>query len=84
MLFTTALLKINKVCNLETYFTVANDQLIAFLLLTRQHSSRIHTTHLPSIHVSVATTRSQHIDPQLNKFEQISRDDHQLSVAGEK
>ena len=64
---------------------------IAFLQLclrvvTRKYSSRMCTAHLPTICVSVATTRCQYwwrVGPQLNKFEQVSSDDHQMSVAGE-
>ena len=47
------------------------------------HSSRMHTARLQTVHVSVATTRCQYCDgvgPQLNKFEQVSSDDHQMSV----
>ena len=45
------------------------------------------TARLPTVRVSVATTRCQHqwgrVGPQVNKFEQASSDDHQMSVAGE-
>ena len=55
---------------------------------TRKHSSRMRTAHLPTICVSMATTsckcrrkwRGEY--PRVNKFEQISSDDHQMSVAG--
>ena len=45
------------------------------------------TGHLPTIHVLVATTRCQYwleeVGPQVNKFEQVSSDEHQMSSAGE-
>ena len=41
----------------------------------------MHTARLPTVHVSVATKRGE--APQVNKFEQVSSDDHQMSVAGE-
>ena len=52
---------------------------------TRQHSSRMHTTRLPTVHVSVATTRCQYwwrerVGPQVNKFEQVFSNDHQMSL----
>ena len=39
----------------------------------------------PTVHVLVATTRCQYqwewgVGPQVNKFEQVSSDDHQMSV----
>ena len=57
---------------------------------TRKHSSRMRTTRLPTLHVSVTTTRCQYWwgvnservgCPQVNKFEQVFSDYHQLSVA---
>ena len=45
----------------------------------------MHTTRLPTIRVSVATTRCQYhagVGPQVNKSEQVSNDDHQMSVVG--
>ena len=44
-----------------------------------RHSSRMCTTRLPNVCVLVATTRCQY---QVNKFEQVSSDDHQMSVTG--
>ena len=56
---------------------------------TRQHSSMIHATHLPTLHVSVATTRCPYqwgvgwgIVLQVNKFEHVSIDNQKMSVAG--
>ena len=52
---------------------------------TMQHSSRMCTTRLPTICVSVAaisTARGGGAGPQENKFEEISIEDHQVSVAG--
>ena len=55
----------------------------------RQHSSRMHTTHLKTVRpsVSVATTRCHSMEggvsSQKNKFEQVSNDHHQMSLAGE-
>ena len=44
------------------------------------------TARLPTIPVLVATTRCQYqwgsIGPQVNKFEKVSSDDHQMTVAG--
>ena len=44
------------------------------------------TIRLPTVRVLMATTRSQGgavgVGPQVNKFEQVSSDDHQMSVAG--
>ena len=52
---------------------------------TTQHSSRMHTSRLPTVRVSVTTTKCWYcfggIDPQVNKFEQVSNNDHQMSVA---
>ena len=46
----------------------------------------MHTIHLPTVHVSVDATRCQYwwgqVGPQVNKFEQVFSDDHQMSVAG--
>ena len=46
---------------------------------TKQHSSRMRRMRLPTVCVLVATTRCQY---QVNKFEQVSSDDHQMPVAG--
>ena len=56
-------------------------------IITRQHSSRMHTTSLPTILFLVATTRCQYwwgggVGPQMNKFEQVCSHDHQMSVVG--
>ena len=47
------------------------------------------TTRLPSVCVLVATTRCQYqwgkvggVGPQVTKFQQVSSDDHQMSVVG--
>ena len=47
------------------------------------------TRRLPTIRISVSTTRYQYpgvgegeLGPQVNKFEQVYNDDHQMSVAG--
>ena len=54
----------------------------------RQHFSKMRTICLPTICVSVANTRCQYqrggggMGPQVNKFEQVSSDDHLMSVAG--
>ena len=45
---------------------------------TWSHFSRMHTTRLPTICVSVATTEG--VCPQVKKFEQVSSDDHQTSL----
>ena len=45
----------------------------------------MHTARLPTVRVSVATTRCQYwwrVGPQVNKFEWVSKDDHQMSVVG--
>ena len=49
----------------------------------RKHFSRMHSTPLETIRASVTTT-SSHSDEgsQMNKFEQVSSDDHQMSPAG--
>ena len=43
------------------------------------------TARMPTVHVSVATNRCQYwwegVDPQVKKFEQVSGDDYQMSVA---
>ena len=39
------------------------------------------TARLPTIRISVATARGR-VCPQVNNFEQVSSDDHQMSVAG--
>ena len=54
---------------------------------TTQRSSRMHTARLPTARVSVTTTRCWYcfgggVDSQVNKFEQVSNNDHQMSVAG--
>ena len=70
-------------------FDVQNKSAIwIFVMVTsfnrRQHSSRMRTARLPTICVSVATTRCQYCwgNPQVNNFEQVSVDDHQMSVVG--
>ena len=43
------------------------------------------TARLPTILVLVATTRCQYhegMGPQVSKFEQVTSDDHQMSIAG--
>ena len=54
-------------------------------MVTRQHSSRMRIAHLPTILALVAATRCQYwwgrVGPQVNKFEQVSHDNHQMSVA---
>ena len=55
--------------------------------ITRQYSSRMRTTRLPTVGVSVVSTRCQDggprvLGPRVNKFEQVFSDDHQMSVAG--
>ena len=55
---------------------------------TRKHSSRMNTDRLPTVLVSVATTRCQYqlrvgVGIQVNKYEQVSSDGHQTSQAGE-
>ena len=52
------------------------------------HSSSVPAARLPRVRVSLATTGCQYwwgmgIGPQMNKFEQVSSDDHQISVARE-
>ena len=53
-----------------------------------QHFSRMRTTLLPTVRVSLATTWCRYwlgvggVGPEVNKFEQVSSDDHQMSVAG--
>ena len=62
------------------------ERLNNFQILTGQHSIRMHTTRLSTISVSVAATRCQYcgrgICHEVNKFEQVSNGDHQISVAG--
>ena len=57
---------------------------------TRKHSSRMHSIPLETIHasVSLATTKCHSRGggggkSQMNKFEQVSSDHHQMSLAGE-
>ena len=47
-----------------------------------QHFSRMRTAHLPTVHVSLMESWGG-VGPQVNKFEQVSSNDHQTSVAGE-
>ena len=45
----------------------------------------MHTVRLPTVHVSVSTTRCQYhlrVGPQVNKFEQVSSDVHSSDVWG--
>ena len=53
-------------------------------MAAQKHSSRVRANHLPTVLVSVATTRYQYrrsgVGPQVNKFEQVFSDDHQMSV----
>ena len=56
--------------------------------IIRQYSSRMRTARLPTVGVSVVSTRCQYggprvLGPQVNKFEQVFSDDHQMSVAGD-
>ena len=47
------------------------------------HSSRMRTARLPNVHISVATPRCQYwlgVGPQENKFEQVSSDQHEMSL----
>ena len=58
------------------------------MTITRQYSSRMRTTRLPTVGVSVGTTRCQYgglrvLGTQVNKFEQVFSDDHQMPVAGD-
>ena len=57
--------------------------------LTRQHSSTIYTARLETVHTSVSVANTEcnsggggGIGPQVTKFEQASRDHHQMSLAG--
>ena len=58
-------------------------------LWTRQHSRRMLTARLPIVLVSEVTTNVSTVEagegvlvgPRVNKFEQVSSDDHQISVA---
>ena len=54
------------------------------IVVTKQRSIRMQNP--PTIWVSVTTTRCQYqwgtVGPQVNQFEQVSGDDHQMSVAG--
>ena len=57
------------------------------LILPTEKNFNIELSCLPTIHVSVATTRCQYWrrgggGPQVNKFEQASSDDHQVSLVG--
>ena len=51
---------------------------------TRRHSSRMRTTRLLTVRVLMAATgrqcRGWGVMSQVNKFEQVSSDDHQISV----
>ena len=52
---------------------------------TKQHSSRMRTVRLPTMHVLVATTRCQYhegMGSQVSKFKQVTTDDRQMSIAG--
>ena len=45
----------------------------------------MHTARLPTVRVSVPTTRCQYwwmVGPQMNKVEQVSSDGHQILLAG--
>ena len=56
--------------------------------MTRQHSSRMRTAWLPAAHfsghhwMSVLAAGRAGLGSQVKKFEQVSSDDHQMSVAG--
>ena len=50
---------------------------------TRKHSSRIHNTHFGGHHYVSLPVGGEAVGPQVNKFEQVSSDYHQMSVAGE-
>ena len=55
------------------------------ITVTRKLSSRMHTACLETAHalVSVATTRCHSLEnTQMNRFEQVSSDHHQMSLAG--
>ena len=58
--------------------------LFSFRKSTRQHSSRMPTAHLPTILCGLVATTSCHcwggggVSPQVNKFEQVSINDHQM------
>ena len=53
---------------------------------TRRHSSRMRSARLPTVRISVTTTRCRYqwegVGPQVNKFEQVSSDDQQISLVG--
>ena len=73
----------------KTMFTFVAPQvrvhLAAESLITRKHSSRMCTTHLPTLRASVAI-RCQHQwggGPRVNKFEQVSSHGHQLFLYSE-
>ena len=60
--------------------------LVVTELVKKTAFSRMCTTPLPTVHVFVATTTYQYCEgrglgPQVNKFEQVSSDDFQMSVA---
>ena len=61
----------------------------AYTSQTRKHSSRMRTARLETVHAPIllATTRCLFMGevgegPQMNKFEQVSSDHHQLSLTG--
>ena len=53
---------------------------------TRKHSSRMRNARLPTVRVSLATRCHYQLGewgyPQVNKFEQVSRDGQQMSLVG--
>ena len=53
-------------------------------IITREHSSRMRTAHLQTVHVSVATTRCHSGGTQVNKVYQVSSDHNQMSLAGDR
>ena len=50
--------------------------------MTRKYSCRMHTTCLPTGHTFATRCQYWQRGPQTNKFEQVSSDGHQMSLAG--
>ena len=67
--------KVNNYC-----FIIGSSQQTA-----RKHSSRMRTARLPTVRASAATRCHYQLGewgyPQVNKFELVSRDDQQMSLA---
>ena len=52
------------------------------IVCTKQHSSRMHTVHFRWPPLDVSTGGGGGVGPQVKKFDEVSSDDHHMSVAG--